>query len=139
MSQMRCPVHCAACERRTRRAVICVEMEETQDYVMERRSCGYLSQEEVEEIGFVPSAVSEPLWALHLFYNECSEQGFKYFQLAAIASEEEGAVCTILCKQCYNERRVQQSEQPVKAAQWRNDAAKKRRPVENAECRSISP
>ena len=40
-----------------RRAVIRLESEETQDYVMERRSCGYPSQEEVEEIGFVPSAV----------------------------------------------------------------------------------
>ena len=33
---------------------------------LERRRCGYPSQEEVEEIGFVPSAVSESLWALHL-------------------------------------------------------------------------
>ena len=81
-----------------RRAVIRVESEETQDYVMERRSCGYLGQEEVEEIGFVPSAESEPLWALRLCDNECSEQGFKHFQLAAIVTEEGGA---------------------VKAAQWR--------------------
>ena len=35
-------------------------------------------------------------------------------------TEEGGAVHTInLCKQCYNERRVQQGEQPVKAAQRR--------------------
>ena len=103
-----------------RRAVIRVESEETQDYVMERRSCGYPSQEEVEEIGCVPSVVSEPLWALYLCDNECSEQGFKYFQLVAIVSEEGGAVRTVnLCKQCCNERRVQQGKQPVKAAQWR--------------------
>ena len=57
-----------------RRAVIRVESEKTHDYVMERRSCGYPSQEEVEEIGFVPSAVSKPLWALHLSDNECREQ-----------------------------------------------------------------
>ena len=99
--------------------VIRVESEEMQDRVMERRSCGYPGQEEVEEIGFVPSAVSGPLWVLHLCDNECSEQGFKYIQLAAIVSEEGGAVRTInLRKQCYNERRVQQGEQPVKAAQW---------------------
>ena len=41
-----------------RRAVIRVESEETQYYAMERRRCGYRSQEEVEESGFVPSAVS---------------------------------------------------------------------------------
>ena len=103
-----------------RRAVIRVESDETQDHVMERRRCGYPRKEEVEEIGFVPSAVSEPLWALHLCDNECCEQGFKYFQLAAL-SEEGGAVRNInLCKQCYNERRVQQGEQPVKAAEWRD-------------------
>ena len=55
---------------------------------------------------------------VHLCDNECSEQGFKYFQLAAILSEEGGAVHTIiLYKQCDNERRVQQGEQPVTAAQ----------------------
>ena len=79
----------------------------------------YPSQEEVEEIGFVQSALSEPLWALLLCDNKCSEQGFKYFQLVA-AVLEEGAVRTInLCKQCYNERRDQQGEQPAKAGQWR--------------------
>ena len=65
-----------AVQPQKRRAVIRVESEETHDYVMERRSRGYLSQEEVEEIGSVPCAVSEPLWALHLCDNECSEQGF---------------------------------------------------------------
>ena len=103
-----------------RRAVIRVESEETQDYVMERRKCGYPNQEEVEEIGFVPSAVSEPAWALHLCDKKCSNPGFKYFQLVAVVSEENGAVRTNnLCQQCYNERRVQQGEQPVEAAQWK--------------------
>ena len=55
-----------------RRAVIRVESEETQDFFKERCSSGYPSEEEVEEIGFVPSAVGEPLWALHLCDNECS-------------------------------------------------------------------
>ena len=39
-----------------RRAVIRVESEETQDCVLERRSCGDIGQEEVEDVGFVPSA-----------------------------------------------------------------------------------
>ena len=43
-----------------RRAVIRVESEETQDYVLERCIYGDISQEEVDEIGFVPSALSEP-------------------------------------------------------------------------------
>ena len=64
-------------------------------------------QEEIEEIGFVPSAVSEPLWALHLCDNQCREQGFKFHQIAGIVTEEAGAVHTIkLCKYCYNERRA---------------------------------
>ena len=64
-----------------RRVVIHVASEETQGYATERRACGYPSQEEIEEIGFVPSAESELLWALHLFDNRCSEKGLKYFQL----------------------------------------------------------
>ena len=63
-----------------RRAVIRVESEEPQDDALERRRCGP-GQEEVEETGFVPSAVSEPVCALHLCDKKCSEQGFKYFQL----------------------------------------------------------
>ena len=39
-----------------RKAVIRVESEETQDYVRESRICDDLSQEEADEIGFVPSA-----------------------------------------------------------------------------------
>ena len=42
-----------------RGAVIRVESEETQDYVRERFACEDLSQEEANEIGFVPSALSE--------------------------------------------------------------------------------
>ena len=52
---------CVEAQQLKRRAVIRVECEETQFHVMERRSCGYSSQEEVEEIGFVPSTASEPL------------------------------------------------------------------------------
>ena len=86
-----------------------------ENFEMERRS-----QEEVEVMGFVPSAENEPLCALHLCDNGCMEQGFKYFQIAAIVSEEGGAVHTFnVCTHCYKERRVKRGEQPVKAAQWR--------------------
>ena len=84
-----------------------------------------LSQEETEELGFVPSAVREPQWALHVYENKCREESFKFFQLVAIVTEEGGAAHTInLCKQCYNERLLKQGEQPVKVAQWRADRAK---------------
>ena len=63
---------------------------ETQDYASERRRCEDLEQGEAEELGFVPSAVSEPLWALHTCENKCSEQGCKVFQLAAIVTAEGG-------------------------------------------------
>ena len=54
------------------------------------------------------------------FDNACGEHGFKYFQLVPTVTEEGGAVHTInLCKQCCNERRVQQGEQPLKTARWR--------------------
>ena len=37
----------------------------------------YVGQKQVEEVGFVPSAVSEPLWALLLCDNKCSETGLQ--------------------------------------------------------------
>ena len=48
-----------------RKAVIRVESEEAQDDVRERFTCGDFSQEEVNEIGCVPSASSEPRGAIH--------------------------------------------------------------------------
>ena len=57
------------------RAVIRVESEKTQDCVLERLSCGDISQEEVEDIGFVPSALISPRGAVHSCHSQCSEQG----------------------------------------------------------------
>ena len=75
---------------------------------------GDLSQEEAEEFSFVPSAVSEPQWALHVRANTCREESFKFFQLAAVVTEEGGAARTINSrKQCYNERRLRLGEQAV--------------------------
>ena len=34
-------------------------------------------------------------WAVHLSYKKCSEQGFNFFQLAALVTEEGGTVHTI--------------------------------------------
>ena len=53
-----------------KRKVFRVESEETQDYVRETLAT---SQEEAEEMGFVPSALSEPRGALLLWDNGCSE------------------------------------------------------------------
>ena len=63
-----------------------------------------LGQEEIEALSFVPSAVSEPQWALQMCDNKCREEGFEFFQLAAIVTEEGAAHTINLCKQCYNEK-----------------------------------
>ena len=77
-------------------------------------------EEEMEELSFVPSAVSEPRWALHICDNKCREKGFTFFQVAAIVSQEGGAAHTInLSKQCYNERRLKPGEEEVTASKWR--------------------
>ena len=55
----------------TKRKVIRVESEETQDYVREPKD---LSQEEAEEISFVPSAISVPKKPLFHYGNRCSEK-----------------------------------------------------------------
>ena len=104
------------------RAVIRAEPAETQDYVSGLQALEELGPEEIEELRFVPSALSEAQWASHMCDNKCREEGFKFFQLAATATEQGGAAHTInLCKQCYHERRLKQSEQPVKAVRWREN------------------
>ena len=54
------------------RKVIRVESEETQDYVRETLA---ISQEAADEMGFVPSALSEPRGAIGWCDNRCSERG----------------------------------------------------------------
>ena len=41
----------------------------------------------LEELSFVPSAVSEPLWALLVCDNKCRAKGFKFFEVAAVVSQ----------------------------------------------------
>ena len=47
-----------------RREVVRVESAETQDYVSEPPGLEESDDEEIEELSFIPSAVSEPRWAL---------------------------------------------------------------------------
>ena len=98
-----------------RRTMIRVESEETQDYVRQKFTYEDFSQEDVNEISFMPSALSEPRGAIHWCDNQCSEQGF----IAAMVTEEGGEAHTInLCKWCHNERLVRQGKPPVNAAEW---------------------
>ena len=70
----------------------------------------------MEELSFVPSAVSDPRWALHMWNNKCREKGFQFFQIAAIVSEERDAAHTLnLCWTCHTERRLKQGEEDVAA------------------------
>ena len=57
-----------------KRKVICVESEETQDCVPERLADEDFSQKEADEVGFVPSALSEPRGATPWRDNRCSEK-----------------------------------------------------------------
>ena len=54
-----------------RRAVIRVESAETQDYVSESKGPEGSDDEEMEELSFIPSAVSESRWALRMCDNRC--------------------------------------------------------------------
>ena len=61
-------------------------------------------EEDMEELSFVPSAVRDPRWALHMCDNRCREK-----RLQVLLCQKE--VHTInLCKKCYNERRLKQGE-----------------------------
>ena len=54
-----------------KRKVIRVESEETQDCVLETLA---ISQKEADDLGFVPSALSEPRGAIYWCDNQCSEK-----------------------------------------------------------------
>ena len=47
-------------------------------------------EEEMEELSFIPRAVSEPRLALQICDNTCTKEGFKFFQIAAIVVEGGG-------------------------------------------------
>ena len=81
-----------------KRKVIRVESEETSNYMRETLAS---SQEEAEEMGFVPSALGArgaTCWC----DNRCRENAVRYV-------EEGGEAHTInLCQQCYNEKLAKQ-------------------------------
>ena len=62
---------------------------------------GAEDEKDMDEVCFVSSAVSEPRWASHVCDNKCREKSFKFFEIAAIVSEEERAAHSInLRKKC---------------------------------------
>ena len=81
-----------------KRKVIRVESQQTQDYMRETLA---LSQEEAEELGFVPSAHSEPRGLIHWCDNRGSEKAVRSWQTASMVVEEGGEAHAInLCQQC---------------------------------------
>ena len=60
-----------------------------------------LSQEEAEELGFVPSAHSEPRGPIHWCDNRGSEEAVRSWQTVSMVVEEGGEAHAInLCQQC---------------------------------------
>ena len=78
-----------------------------------------VDDEEMEELSCIPSAVSEPRWALHMCDSKSSKEGFKFYQLAAIVMEGGGAHTINQCKQCYNVMGLKRGEREVTAPRWR--------------------
>ena len=83
-----------------RRAVIRVEAEETHDYVRERRTYGDLSQEETDEIGFVPSALSEPRGTIHWCGKRCKKRASDTLRLHRWSRRNEVKLAQSICVNC---------------------------------------
>ena len=111
------PLSQAKASPQERRAAMRVESAEAEDFV----SALQWIEEEMEEPSFIPSAVSEPRWALHMCADKCREEGFELFQIAAIVTEGEAVRTIIWWKQCYKVRRLKQGEREVTASKWRVD------------------
>ena len=81
--------------------MIRVESEETQDYVREPLN---MSQEEAEEMSFVPSATSIPRWPVFWCDKHCSDKALRFWQFASAVVEDGEEVHTVnLCQHCRNE------------------------------------
>ena len=102
-----------------RRSVTRVESAETQDCVSEPQWIEEENEEEMKELSFIPSAVSEPRCALHMCDYKCRKEGFKFYQLPATVTEGGKAHTINLFKQCYKVRRMKQGERRVTASKWR--------------------
>ena len=96
-----------------------VESAETQDFVRERVAHEEINQEEADEMGFVPSALSELRGAFYWCDNRCSDEALRLLQIASMVIEEGGEARTInLRKRCCNEKLVQQGKQSLKSMEW---------------------
>ena len=60
----------------------------------------------------VPSAVSEPRWALHMCDDRCRTTGFKFFETCGYCVRRRRTTCDP-CNKCYN------GEAEVAASKWR--------------------
>ena len=65
----------------------CKELAETQDYVSEPLRLNHpdqnmeaVNEKNMEALSVVPSAVSEPRWALHMCEKKCRAKGYKFFE-----------------------------------------------------------
>ena len=102
--------------------VIRVESEETQDHV-----CGMLviSQEEAEELAFVPCALSEPQGSIFsatiVAVTKLSGTGSRRWCLKRVVKPTQ----LNLCQQCHNEQMVQQGEPRLNSWQCRAVVEKK--------------
>ena len=85
-----------------------------------------ISQEEAEEVGFVPSALGEPRGALIGATIDAVKKAFRYWQTASMVVEQGGEAHTInLCRQCLNEQFGQQGRPRLKLWQGRGVVEKK--------------
>ena len=74
-----------------------VEPDETQDYVLKKFAYEDCSQREVDEIGFVPSALSEPRVAIHWCDGRCCDNGSRFNQIAKRAQSICVHCATMTC------------------------------------------
>ena len=87
------------------------ESVETQNYVS-RKDVEFEGRKSLEELDLIPIALGEPLQVKHMCDGNCNEIGFKFYDLAAIATEEGGMPHTInLSRKCYDGRRKEQGEE----------------------------
>ena len=109
-----------------KRRVIRVGSEETQDCVRERLAHAVVSQEDADEIGSVPSALSEPRGAVHWCDNRCSEKALGHTQTASMVTEEVGEARTNnMCRPCNKELPVRLGKKALKVAEWREVVERK--------------
>ena len=62
----------------------------------------------------------EPLRAKHMCDKKCNEEGFRFYDIAAVVTEDDGKPHTInLCRDCYNLRLAERTESIVTSAGWK--------------------